>query len=257
MKRTLLTTALLLTVVINMMAMSESKIRLNARFIADRMAHELDLTPMQYDDCYEINYDFISAINPIMDDVVYGYHDAVSRYYDYLDYRNEDLRYVLTNRQYVKFMSSEYFYRPVYTTRGTWSFRIYTIYSNASFFYFDMPTGYRTYAGAHRRSYYSNGFYSTRGHYSANDRYMGNVRIRGGEHFESHRRNDFGANIRQRNQPNYNNYSNRNDRNRTQNDRYRDDSGNHNSPAINNRPVSAPNRRGNGQEAGRVVVGRR
>ena len=40
-------------------AMSMSKMRQNARFLTDRMAYELNLTPMQYDDVYEVNYDFI------------------------------------------------------------------------------------------------------------------------------------------------------------------------------------------------------
>ena len=40
---------------LNMMALSETRLREYARFLSDRMAYELDLTPMQYDDCYEVN----------------------------------------------------------------------------------------------------------------------------------------------------------------------------------------------------------
>ena len=40
-------------------AMSISKMRQNTRFLTDRMAYELKLTPRQYNDVYEVNYDFI------------------------------------------------------------------------------------------------------------------------------------------------------------------------------------------------------
>ena len=56
----------------SMGAMSMSKMRENARFLTDRMAYELHLSPMQYDDVYEVNYDFINSVRYIMDDVVRG-----------------------------------------------------------------------------------------------------------------------------------------------------------------------------------------
>lgn len=215
-------------------SMSTSKIRTHARFITDRMAYELDFTPMQYSDCYEINYDFIYCVAPIMSDVVHGYYDAINDYYRYLDYRNDDLRYIMTASQYIRFMSKEYFYRPLYSSGNSWNFRIYTTYSNRSFFYYDAPPVYRDYRGAHSRTYYSNGFYGNR--YNVNDRYTGHGRILGSQHFDSHRRNDFGTNLRERNQkPDYNNYNNRNSNNRTADPRYRDNSGNRNTPYINSR----------------------
>jgi hypothetical protein len=45
---------LMLCVSIPASAMSMSKVRENARFLTDRMAYELKLTPMQYDDVYEV-----------------------------------------------------------------------------------------------------------------------------------------------------------------------------------------------------------
>ena len=39
-------------------------IRVNARFLTDRMAFELSLTQTQYNDLYEVNYDFFSGIDP-------------------------------------------------------------------------------------------------------------------------------------------------------------------------------------------------
>ena len=43
-------------------AMSISKMRQNARFLTDKMTYELGLSMMQYDDVYEVNYDFINNI---------------------------------------------------------------------------------------------------------------------------------------------------------------------------------------------------
>lgn len=230
-------------------AMSTSKIRQHARFLSDRMAYELDLTPFQYDDVYEINYDFIYAVNRLMDDVVYGYTDAIDSYYAFLDYRNDDLRYVLNSNQYRRFMMADYFYRPIYSTGRDWAFRIYTIYSNSSFFYFDRPSIYHSYAGAHGRSYYRNGYYNNR--YTGHEHYNDNYRIYGSGHFDQHRRSDFGANLTHRTynnnnghghggytiEPRHNNYNNANQNNRTRDPRYRDNSGNQYSPQINNRPT--------------------
>lgn len=218
--------------------MTTSKIRTHARFISDRMAYELDLTTMQYEYCYEINYDFIYNINPFMDDVVMGYTDAIDHYYDYLDMRNEDLRYVLNASQYARFRENDYFYNPIYSNGLAWNFRIYTIYSNTSFFYFDSPKIYKTYIGDHSRRYYSTGYYVNR----INHGHVGlaphiDLPHRNSNDFMQIRKRDFGVNLRERNSPTYNNYSNGNQRNRTQDHRYRDNSGNHNSPYINNPSV--------------------
>ncbi len=233
MKKILLASIMAL-VSLSSMALSNSKIREHARFLSDRMAYELDLSPMQYDDIYEINYDFIYSVNQIMDDVVRGYIDAVDKYYDYLDYRNDDLRFVMSHSQYSKFMRYEYFYRPIYVLRNDWQFRIYSVYGNRSFFYFDRPSGYYSYVGAHNRRYYANGYYGNR--YSAANRYAANVRIRDSRDFDLYRRNDFGANLRLRSEHQRDNhYNNANQHNRANDRRYRDNSKNVNSPSINKR----------------------
>ena len=229
---------------LNMMALSESKIRDYARFLSDRMAYELDLTPMQYDDCYEINYDFIYSVQYIMDDVVDGYIDAIDRYYDYLDYRNEDMRHVLDYVQYERFMNAEYFFRPIYTTRPGWHLRIYNVYSNRSFYYYDRPSVFYVYRGGHARVHYPSGYYSSR--YAVDRRYRADVHIRSSRDFGMHRRSDFGANIRQRTQPpkprdNY--YRNRDQHNRTIDPRYRNERQNVHSPQINSRNQSKPEQR--------------
>ena len=92
-------------------AMSNIKVRKETRFLTDKMAYELNLSTEQYNDVYEINYDFISGVRYVMDDVLYGNEWALNRYYDYLDVRNDDLRWVLSSRQYARFMQAEYFYQ--------------------------------------------------------------------------------------------------------------------------------------------------
>ncbi len=234
MKRTILLCAVAL-MSLSAMALSKSKVRTYARFLSDRMAYELDLTPRQYDDCYEINYDFIYQAGRVMDDAVFGYIDAIDRYYTLLDYRNEDLRYVLTARQYDRFMAASYFYSPIYSTGSSWNLRIYTIYSNRTFYYYDAPSIFKTYRGDHSRLTYRNSFYADR--YRNQERFSGNYRLTGSQNFNVVRKNDFGTNLKPRTGTTYNNYKNPNSNNRTQDVRYRDNSGNTNSPLINNRPT--------------------
>ena len=71
-------------------AMSNSRVRKETRFLTDKMAYELNLNTAQYNDVYEINYDFISGVRYLMDDVLRGEEWALNRYYDYLDVRNDD-----------------------------------------------------------------------------------------------------------------------------------------------------------------------
>ena len=92
------------------------------------------LTPQQYNDVYEVNYDFINNVRYLMDDVVRGYDYALERYYDFLDVRNDDLRWILSSAQYRRFMEAEHFYRPIYAHENKWQFRIYLVYNNVNFF---------------------------------------------------------------------------------------------------------------------------
>lgn len=254
MKRTILLCAVAL-MSLSAMALSRSKVRTYARFLSDRMAYELDLTPYQYDDCYEINYDFIYSASRIMDDAVFGYYDAINRYYTLLDYRNEDLRYVLTARQYARFMAAEYFFSPIYSTGSAWAMRIYTTYSNRTFYYFDAPSIFKTYRGGHSRNYYTNSFYVNR--YNNNDRFTGSFRLSGSPQLDKYRKHDFGTNLKQRTGPTYNNYKNPSADNRTQDTRYRDSSGNRNSPQINNRPAQSAQPAQPAQRSGSTTTGTR
>lgn len=177
-------------------AMSLNKMRQNTRFLTDRMAHELRLSPQQYDDVYEVNYDFINNIRYLMDDVVRGYDYALDRYYDFLDVRNDDLRWILTSAQYRRFMSADHFYRPVYTTRNKWQFRIFNVYTNVNFFYFGKPHHYLTYTGNHYRTHFNNVSYYKLHHSDRyrHEVYKGDFRIRTDRaQYDRHRHNDFHA----------------------------------------------------------------
>lgn len=172
-------------------AMSNSKVRKETRFLTDKMAYELNLSTEQYNDVYEINYDFISGVRYVMDDVLYGNEWALNRYYDYLDVRNDDLRWVLSSRQYTRFMQAEYFYRPIYTSGNRWYFRVYVTYTNHNHFYFPRPYHYRTYVGGHYRTHHNNVSYY-RGRYK-HPFYNGSYRIRDTKSYTTHRRSDFGS----------------------------------------------------------------
>lgn len=93
----------------SMAAMSNSRVRKETRFLTDKMAYELNLNTQQYNDVYEINFDFIYSIRYLMDDVIRGYEWALDDYYNYLDVRNDDLRWVLSDSQYRRFLGLDYF----------------------------------------------------------------------------------------------------------------------------------------------------
>lgn len=156
------------------------------------MAYELDLNNPQYNDVYEINYDFIYSLRNIMDYVVRGDEWALDDYYEALDIRNDDLRWVLSDAQYRRFLGAEYFYRPIYVTGGRWSFRIYINYPNRSLFYFGVPYHYRTYCGAHYRPHIHHVSYY-RGRYNNLVHYPTPYRVRDQRVFHSYRRSDFGS----------------------------------------------------------------
>ena len=180
-------------------AMSIGKMRQNTRFLTDRMAYELKLSPQQYNDVYEVNYDFINNVRYLMDDVVRGYDYALERYYDFLDVRNDDLRWILSSAQYRRFMGAEHFYRPIYAHENKWQFRIYMVYDNVNFFYYGKPHHYTSYCGGHYRTHFNNvSYYKThyRGRYH-HEVYDGHYRIRHDRvTYDTHRRRDFNITVR-------------------------------------------------------------
>ena len=164
-------------------AMSIADVRREARFLTDRMGHELGLSNRQYNDVYEINFDFLYQANEVIDDVAYGYDDAIDYYYYLLDVRNEDLMYVLRSRQYRRFVRRDYFFRPFYMVGHTWGLRIWERYPDRSFYYFGVPACYLTYSGAHYRIHFVHSYYA--GIY-AHKLYHGAFRLWGGGYAHHH-----------------------------------------------------------------------
>ena len=151
-------------------AYSISSARRDARFLTDRMAYEMNLTEDQYDDIYEVNFDFIYRVSNIMPDVIRNRDRAINQYYNFLNVRNDDLRWILSDMQYNIFTDIDYFFRPIYIMRGNWSFRVYSFYSDRSIFYFRggyFPRNYK-YNGRHYRSFFNNESYY-RKHYKSFD----------------------------------------------------------------------------------------
>jgi hypothetical protein len=137
---------------------STDQIRTETRFLTDKMRYELNLDNNQYNDVYEINYDFFYAVRGIMDDVAYGDSWATDSYYEALNRRNDDLRYVLDTYQYEKFINRDYFARPFYSDNGTWGLQVYFNYG-PNVYYYSCPTIYSTYFGNHYRN---DGYYMSR-----------------------------------------------------------------------------------------------
>ena len=180
---------------VSMAAMSNSRVRKETRFLTDKMAYELNLNTAQYNDVYEINFDFIYSIRYLMDDVIRGYEWALDDYYNYLDVRNDDLRWVLSDAQYRRFLQADYFYRPIYASGGGWNFRVYITYTNRNYFYFPKPYHYRSYSGGHYRTHFHNVSYY-RGRYN-HSYYRGYYSVRNDRVYHTNRRSDFGSvNIR-------------------------------------------------------------
>ena len=164
-------------------AMNLTDVRREARFLTDRMGHELGLSNRQYNDVYEINFDFLYQVNEVIDDVVYGYDDAIDYYYYLLDVRNEDLMYVLRSGQYRRFVQRDYFYRPIYMVGNTWGMRIWDRYSDRDYFYFGVPACYHTYSGAHYRIHFVHSYYADLYHHAL---FHGAFRLWGGGYHHHH-----------------------------------------------------------------------
>ena len=116
-------------------AMSYEDVKDEAYFLTDKMAYELSLTDEQYEAVYEINLDYLLCLNKADD--LFGV---------YWERRNADLRLVLSDWQYEKYLTIEYFYRPVRWEADAWVFVIYSHYAR-DLFYFTHPNAYATYLG--------------------------------------------------------------------------------------------------------------
>lgn len=140
---------MMMVMTISATAMSYTAAKNEALFLSDKMAYELNLTDAQYDAVYEINLDYLMSVN--------GRDDVFGTWWNR---RNNDLRFVLTAWQYDKYMAQSYFYRPLTWNAGTFTFSIYSHYTNRSHFYKARPTVYVNYKGGNNRK--ADRFYADR-----------------------------------------------------------------------------------------------
>jgi hypothetical protein len=110
--------AVMMVMTISANAMSYNAAKNEALFLSDKMAYELNLTTAQYEAVYEINLDYLMSLN--------GHADVFGIWWDR---RNADLRYVLNSWQYDKYVALSHFYRPVAWKAGSWTFAVYTHYT--------------------------------------------------------------------------------------------------------------------------------
>lgn len=134
---------LMMTIVTSVSAMTYSQAKDEALFLADKMAYELSLTDEQYEAAYEINLDYIMAVNDYND--LYG---------SYWTRRNLEMKSILSSWQYDAFITTDYFYRPLTWNNNRWTWRIYTHYSTGKY-YKSKPRNYTSYKGGHDRDYYT------------------------------------------------------------------------------------------------------
>ena len=127
--------ALMMVMTVSAKAMSYGTAKDEALFLSDKMAYELDLTDEQYEAVYEINLDYLLCLNS--PDDLFGVC---------WERRNADLRDVLSDWQYERFLDKEYFYRPVRWEDEAWAFAVYTHYLRDVFF-FNAPRAFKTYKG--------------------------------------------------------------------------------------------------------------
>ena len=136
----MITLVMMMVMTITTNAMSYNEAKKEALYLSDKMAYELNLTNDQYEDVYEINLDYLMSVN--------GRNDAYGKWWDC---RNTDLQYVLTAYQYNKYIGLSYFYRPLTWNNGSWTFNIYSHYTNKSHFYKARPTGFASYRGGNNK----------------------------------------------------------------------------------------------------------
>ena len=132
-----------LTILILMMVMAMAvraipydEARRRAAFLSDKMAYELNLTPMQYEDVYQVNLDFLMMVNSRAD--MDGY---------LWEQRNFELQRILSPAQYSLYVNTIYFYRPIYWNGGRWRYGVYRRYTDQRYFYRGRPRAYDRYRG--------------------------------------------------------------------------------------------------------------
>ncbi|MBR0543267.1 MAG: hypothetical protein IIW98_02275 [Bacteroidaceae bacterium] len=150
MKRFILSAMLLMAAWMGARAMSFERAQAEAFYLTDKMAYELNLNEQQYNDAYEINFDYFLRVDSPSD--LYG---------NYYTYHLHDLRCILHDWQYALFSAADYFLRPVIWRSSGWFFPVYSYY-NRSHFYYARPHVCLSYRGGHGRIHFRDGFYAHR-----------------------------------------------------------------------------------------------
>ena len=117
MKRTLLAIVAAFLMMTSAYAQRLANVRAEATFITDQMIMELGLNSSQRNGILNINLSYLKGINSYRDIDAYGWR-----------YRNEQIRRMLTARQWRKFRESYYFYRPIGWHNDVYVHNIYKKY---------------------------------------------------------------------------------------------------------------------------------
>lgn len=102
MKRTLLAIVAALFMATTTHAQRLTDVMAEARFITDKMVVELGLTKVQRDKILDLNLTYLDGINSYRDIDAWGW-----------GYRNRQIKAMLSAKQWRKFKSRHYFYRPI------------------------------------------------------------------------------------------------------------------------------------------------
>ena len=134
--------AMMMTIAISASAMTYKKANKEALFLSDKMAYELKLSSSQYEAVFEINLDYIMAVNKKAD--ISG---------SYWKIRDTNMRYVLTANQYRAYHATPYFYNPLEWTNGKIGYKVYAKYNDRNKMYRSAPNNYKYYKGGGKKDY--------------------------------------------------------------------------------------------------------
>ena len=136
MKKIMMTMAMIVTIATSAAAMTLNEARDHALFLTDKMAYELGLSPTQINNVYEINYDYIISV------AIQGERPGFCQ-----SRRDADMRFVLSDYQYHLYKKTNYFYRPMGSSKNVWSLHIYKYYTDRQHMHSNKPTHFRDYKG--------------------------------------------------------------------------------------------------------------
>lgn len=117
MKRTLLAIVAAIVMITSANAQRLTNIQAEASFITDKMMVELGLSKAHRNSILSINLSYLNSINSYRDIDAYGWQ-----------YRNKQLRRIMSPKQWRRFCESYYFYRPISWRDRAYVHNIYVKY---------------------------------------------------------------------------------------------------------------------------------